>query len=100
MHRILIVSDEEFPRDVIRLSPADLQEKVPREFFINDSKEAALGQELRMVGCREGGEYLMGGLGRSLIHISLYHSLSQKASPMAHRGAARRRRRALFFLTA
>ena len=43
--------------------PADLQEKVPREFFINYSKEATLGQELRMVGCRKGGEYLMEGLG-------------------------------------
>ena len=44
------------------VSPA-LQEKVPREFFINYSKEATLGQELRMVGCRKGGEYLMEGLG-------------------------------------
>ena len=43
--------------------PADLQEKVPREFFINYSTEATLGQELRMVGCRKGGEYLMEGLG-------------------------------------
>lgn len=36
---------------------------LPREFFINYSKEATLGQELRMVGCRKGGEYLMEGLG-------------------------------------
>lgn len=36
---------------------------MPREFFINYSKEATLGQELRMVGCRKGGEYLMEGLG-------------------------------------
>ena len=43
--------------------PADLQEKVPREFFINYSKEATLGQELRMVGCRRDSEYLMEGLG-------------------------------------
>lgn len=43
--------------------PADLQEKVPREFFINYSKEAALGQELRMVGYRRDSEYLMEGLG-------------------------------------
>ena len=43
--------------------PADLQEKLPREFFINYSKEATLGQELRMVGVRREGEYLMEGLG-------------------------------------
>ena len=43
--------------------PADLQEKVPREFFINYSKEATLGQELRMVGVRQENEYLMEGLG-------------------------------------
>ena len=36
---------------------------LPREVFINYSKEATLGQELRMVGCRKGGEYLMEGLG-------------------------------------
>lgn len=43
--------------------PEDLQERVPEEFYINYSKEATLGQELRMVGCRKGGEYLMEGLG-------------------------------------
>ena len=43
--------------------PADLQEKLPREFFINYSKEATLGQELRLVGCRQGSDYLMEGLG-------------------------------------
>ena len=43
--------------------PADLQEKLPREFHINYSKEATLGQELRMVGCRQGSDYLMEGMG-------------------------------------
>ena len=43
--------------------PADLQEKLPKEFYINYSKEATLGQELRLVGCRQGNEYLMEGLG-------------------------------------
>ena len=43
--------------------PADLQEQLPKEFFINYSKEATLGQELRMVGVRREGEYLMEGLG-------------------------------------
>ena len=43
--------------------PADLQEKLPREFFINYSKEATLGQELRLMGCRQGSDYLMEGLG-------------------------------------
>ena len=43
--------------------PADLQEKLPKEFFINYSKEATLGQELQLVGCRQGSDYLMEGLG-------------------------------------
>ena len=43
--------------------PADLQEQLPKEFFINYSKEATLGQELRMVGVRQENEYLMEGLG-------------------------------------
>ena len=43
--------------------PADLQEQLPKEFFINYSKEATLGQELRMVGVRRENEYLMEGLG-------------------------------------
>ena len=43
--------------------PADLQEQLPKEFFINYSKEATLGQELRMVGIRQENEYLMEGLG-------------------------------------
>ena len=43
--------------------PADLQEQLPKEFFINYSKEATLGQELRMVGARRENEYLMEGLG-------------------------------------
>ena len=43
--------------------PADLQEQMPKEFFINYSKEATLGQELRMVGARRENEYLMEGLG-------------------------------------
>ena len=41
----------------------DLQEQLPKEFFINYSKEATLGQELRLVGCRQGSDYLMEGLG-------------------------------------
>ena len=44
--------------------PADLQEKLPREFFINYSKEATLGQELRLVGFRRDNEYLVEGVGR------------------------------------
>ena len=43
--------------------PADLQSRTPREFQINYSKEATLGQELRMVGVRQENEYLMEGLG-------------------------------------
>ena len=43
--------------------PSDLQEKLPREFFINYSKEATMGQELRLVGCRQGSDYLVEGMG-------------------------------------
>lgn len=43
--------------------PADLQERSPREFFINYSKEAVLGQELQLVGARAGEDYWMEGLG-------------------------------------
>ena len=32
--------------------PADLQEQVPTEFYINYSHEATLGEELRLMGCR------------------------------------------------
>ena len=43
--------------------PGDLQERSPREFYINYSKEATLGQELRLEGFREGETYWMEGLG-------------------------------------
>ena len=43
--------------------PPDLRERTPREFFINYSKEATLGEELRLLGHREGGEYRVEGLG-------------------------------------
>ena len=43
--------------------PPDLQERAPREFFINYSKEATLGQELHLLGLREGDTYRMEGLG-------------------------------------
>lgn len=43
--------------------PADLQEKTPAEFYINYSKEVTLGEELHLVGHREGTEYRMEGIG-------------------------------------
>lgn len=43
--------------------PADLQERVPREFYINYSREATLGEDLRLEGFREGETYRMEGLG-------------------------------------
>lgn len=43
--------------------PASLQERVPQEFYINYSKEATLGEELRLIGFREGETYRMEGLG-------------------------------------
>ena len=43
--------------------PADLQTQVPKEFYINYSKEATLGEELRLEGFREADTYRMEGLG-------------------------------------
>ena len=43
--------------------PPDLQERTPRDFFIDYSKEATLGQELHLLGLREGDTYRMEGLG-------------------------------------
>jgi len=43
--------------------PADLQDRMPREFYINYSREAALGDELQLVGTREENTYRMEGLG-------------------------------------
>lgn len=43
--------------------PADLQDRAPREFFINYSKEATLGEELRLLGVREQDAYYMEGVG-------------------------------------
>ena len=44
--------------------PCDLQERTPREFYINYNHEATLGETLRLVGFRnEDGSYLMEALG-------------------------------------
>ena len=43
--------------------PADLQTQVPKEFYINDSKEATLDEELRLEGFREADTYRVEGLG-------------------------------------
>ena len=44
--------------------PCDLQERTPREFYINYNHEATLGETLRLVGFRNGdGSYLMEALG-------------------------------------
>ena len=43
--------------------PADLQGRTPREFYINYSREATLGDELRLLGRREGEAYRMEGAG-------------------------------------
>jgi acyl-ACP thioesterase len=43
--------------------PADLQDQTPKEFYINYNKEATLGEELRLVGCRQENEYFVEGLG-------------------------------------
>lgn len=43
--------------------PPDLQDRTPRTFFINYSKEATLGQTLELAGAREGDAYRMEGVG-------------------------------------
>lgn len=43
--------------------PADLRERTPRAFYLNYSKEATLGEELRLEGFRESGAYRLEGLG-------------------------------------
>ena len=43
--------------------PADLQPQVPKEFYINYCKEATLGQELHLLGIRDGASYRMEGIG-------------------------------------
>lgn len=43
--------------------PADLQARSPREFYINYSREAVLGDELRLEGFRSEEGYLVEGLG-------------------------------------
>ena len=43
--------------------PEDLRDRTPRDFFIDYSREATLGEDLRLVGHREGDTYRMEGLG-------------------------------------
>jgi acyl-ACP thioesterase len=43
--------------------PADLQDQTPVEFYINYNKEATLGEELQLVGCRQEDHYYMEALG-------------------------------------
>ncbi len=43
--------------------PPDLQDRTPRTFFINYSKEATLGQTLHLAGMREEHGYRMEGMG-------------------------------------
>ena len=43
--------------------PEDLQDRELKEFYLNYSKEATLGQELRILGFREKNAYRMEGVG-------------------------------------
>ena len=43
--------------------PTDLQNRIPQEFFINYSREATLGDQLRLYGFRDGETYQMEGMG-------------------------------------
>ena len=44
--------------------PPDLQERTPSAFYINYSREATLGQQLRLLGCRDGADvYLLEAIG-------------------------------------
>lgn len=43
--------------------PPDLQERSPREFFLDYNREATLGEKLHLEGFREGDTYRMEGIG-------------------------------------
>ena len=43
--------------------PAEFQDRTPREFFIQYSREATLGQTLQLTGCRDGNDYRVEGAG-------------------------------------
>lgn len=43
--------------------PAEFQDRTPREFFIQYSREATLGQTLRLTGHRDGDDYRVEGTG-------------------------------------
>ena len=45
--------------------PAELQDEMPRDFYLNYSKEATLGQELQLLGYREENAYRMEGVGEN-----------------------------------
>ena len=44
--------------------PAELQERTVKQFFVNYSREAVLGETLRLSGFREGDVYRVEGAGR------------------------------------
>ena len=64
--------------------PADLQEKVPPGVLHQlQQGKPPLGQELRMVGCRKGGEYLMEGLGPEGVRFSAQWCFKMRAEPFS-----------------
>ena len=74
MHRILIVSDEEFLRDVIRLSLADMQGTVRRMLF---DLVVVVGTSAFFTGCDVVRTLRPAGLGRPLVYVVAWQQAEQ-----------------------
>lgn len=65
--------------------PLDLQERTPREFTINYSREATLGEKLRLAGSREGESYRMEGTGLNGPCFTALAVFEQPGTDIRHR---------------
>ena len=87
MHRILIVSDEEFLRDVIRLSLADMQADVRCASDVSDMQRMArrmlfdlvivVGTSAFFSGCDVVRTLRPAGLGRPLVYVVAWQHAEQ-----------------------
>ena len=76
MHRILIVSDEEFLRDVIRLSLADMQADVRCASDVPDLV-VVVGTSAFFTGCDVVRTLRPAGLGRPLVYVVAWQRAEQ-----------------------
>ena len=83
MHRILIVSDEEFLRDVIRLSLADMQADVRCASDVPDMQRMVrrmlfdVGTSAFFTGCDVVRTLRPAGLGRPLVYVVAWQQAEQ-----------------------